>query len=626
MQITRILPFSCHSATQTAVQYAKPIGIVAVVATLAAAAFAILRYYLSDRSNLPGSPEQSPAEQFKDNVTFVPPKKLVAPHPAEQPPAYNVIDQLPEELISTIFNELDLNSLLNAQLSQRRWYLIAETSLEFYVKARFGPLVAQTLRESQSSWRKVILFLNRPIEVKSNRLADHKCEVNIIDQTALAALEKVHKLAGTENFEELQDALEALRPFGFGILNHTISGGTVTSEYIWNNDKFVVLDYKTTPLAMAAASGIVKNAQLLVENGSADIINRELFIFSTFYKWNALFIAASYGHVDMVHYLLEQGAQPDPSPSMNLFLWTPDIRNMSSHQIFPTLINQYCDGIKKPIPIGKFLKCLILILNVWKGKMGIDYLRINKSANYALNLALEKGHSDIADLLIGYGIQPSHENCLTWAENGISNHNLPILEMLHRRQLFDFVRFRHSDGHTLLPKAIIHCNTAAIEFLQKIGVPNVIGKDGKDDIEAGRERFIKSLLIAILDAIPIKDAIRPYFADHRGHELSFRAKTDPDYLLRSCVELNSDLNFPLDDGRNTLLYHAVKEIFNLNAREYLTKILNYGANPHQAGISGITPLMEAERVYQEKQAEKSEEDRLGAQAFIQRMKELQAPR
>ncbi len=93
MQITRILPFSCHSITQTVVQYVKPIGIVAVVATLAAAAFTILRYYLSDRSNPPDSPEQF--------------KKLMTPHLAEQPPAYNVIDLLPEELISAIFNKID---------------------------------------------------------------------------------------------------------------------------------------------------------------------------------------------------------------------------------------------------------------------------------------------------------------------------------------------------------------------------------------------------------------------------------------------------------------------------------------------------------------------------------------
>jgi hypothetical protein len=97
------------------------------------------------------------------------------------------------------------------------------------------------------------------------------------------------------------------------------------------------------------------------------------------------------------------------------------------------------------------------------------------------------------------------------------------------------------------------------------------------------------------------------------------AVLDPDRLFRSSV----DLNFPFDDGRNTLLYHAVKGIFDSHGRELLTKILDHGANPHQAGISGITPLMEAERVYQEKQAEKSEEDRLGAQAIIQRMRELQ---
>jgi hypothetical protein len=258
MQITRILQVSCSSAAQTAVLYAKPIGIVAVVAALAAAAFAVLRCYLSDRSNLPSPPEQSPLEQSKGNVTFVSPKKLVIPHLAEQPPAYNVIDHLPEELISAIFNELDLNSLLKAQFSQRSWYLLADTSWERHVKARFGPLVAQTLRESRSSWLEVVLFVNRPIEAKSERLADSKHEVEVIDQTALAILEKVHKLAGTNNFEELQEALESLRPLGFKSLKHKIGGGIVSSVSPFDKSNFVVLDYETTPLAIAAASGIVK--------------------------------------------------------------------------------------------------------------------------------------------------------------------------------------------------------------------------------------------------------------------------------------------------------------------------------------------------------------------------------
>jgi ankyrin repeat protein len=286
------------------------------------------------------------------------------------------------------------------------------------------------------------------------------------------------------------------------------------------------------------------------------------------------------------------------------------------------LINQYYVEFKKPVPQGKFLECLILILNAWKGKIGIDHLRENDNAKDALNLALEKGHSDIADILMSYGVQPHHKNCLTQAENGIKNNDLPMLEMLHRRQLFDFVQFRMEDGHTLLVLAITHNRTTALEFLQKIGVPNVIGKDGKSDSEAGHERFEaereifnKCVLAAILDII------RPCFvAHHLEWKSGIIAYMKPDFLF--LLRLGIDLNIPLDDGKNTLLYHAVTEIFNSPAREYLTRILNHGANPHQAGISGITPLMEAERVYQEKQAERSEEDRLGALAIIQRMKEF----
>jgi ankyrin repeat protein len=203
----------------------------------------------------------------------------------------------------------------------------------------------------------------------------------------------------------------------------------------------------------------------------------------------------------MVHYLLEQGAQPDPSIRMGffhppLFMADVDFRNMVRDRKFlPSLIYQYREAYQKAIPQGKFLECLILILNAWKGKIGIDRLREDEHAKEALNLALEIGHSGIAELLIGYGIQPNQKNCSTWAENGVSRNNLPMLEMLHRRQLFDFIRFRHSDGHTLLALAVTHNNTEALEFLQKIGVPDVIGEDGKSDSEAGHERFTKSMLI-----------------------------------------------------------------------------------------------------------------------------------
>ncbi len=415
-------------------------------------------------------------------------------------------------------------------------------------------------------------------------------------------------------------------------MNHTIRG-TKPIRKICPLSNSVWLDYKLTPLAKASASGIVKNAQLFVENGAAD------FVWglpkSRFGKCSALFIAASHGHVDMVHYLIEQGAQSYMDTCVQKFL--------------PTLIDQYLVGIKiHSIPQGNFLECLILILNAWRGKVGIDRLRENGHAEDAVYLALEKGHSDIADILMSYGVQPRLEKrliwsrnritnytpstfefngvqprqeiCLTWAKNGIKNNNLPMLEMLHRRQLFDFIGFRNFEGHTLLVLAITHNNTAALKFLQKIGVPNVIGKDGKSDSETGHEEFTKSVLIAILDAIALIADIRPCFATNCGKiGLKCKAIFELDSLLRSGI----DLNFPIDDKRNTLLYHAVKGIFNSIARKHLTTILNYGANPYQAGISGITPLMEAERVYQEKQVENSEEDRLGAQAIIQRMQEFQ---
>ncbi len=609
MQITRILPLSYHSATQSIVQNAKSI---AIIAALAAIAFAVLRYYY-----LTGTPK-IPPKNLKKNPPLDTPIKLATPHPAEQPAAYNIVDQLPQELICTIFNMLKQNSLLAAQLAQQSWCRLADTSWECRLKAHFGPTVAQTLKESHASWREVVLFVNRPIEVKSNRLADIKLAEIVSDQNAIDALKKVRKLARTHNFEELQGTLEALRSFGFEILNQSIKKKTSIRKItlFCNSEK---LDNATTPLQIAAASGIVKNAQLLVENGSTDVVWNPPT--NNFKKLSTLFIAASHGHVDMVHYLLEQGAQPD--------LYIKDPLDGIFQLILTTMISR---GSKKE-PQGKFLECLILILNAGKGKIGIESLRTNKHAEYVLNAAFKDGYSAIADLLMSYGIRPRQENFWSfrgngareWAENGIIYNNLPMLELLHRRQLFNFIQFRDINGHTLLAMATACNNTAALKFLQEIGVPNVIGKDGKSDFEIGRERLIKSRLIAILDGIFMLDTVRPYFSDSRKDiVLNSIARMEPDcYLLNYISQPEIDLNTPLDDGKNTLLYYVVKEIFNSFAREYITKIMNYGANPHQAGISGITPLMEAERIYQEKQAEKSEEDCLGALAIIQSMKEYQ---
>jgi len=164
------------------------------------------------------------------------------------------------------------------------------------------------------------------------------------------------------------------------------------------------------------------------------------------------------------------------------------------------------------------------------------------------------GHTRVVQRLFLNSIQARIlKNLLSFAIDGIREGNIPMLEMFHRRHFLDFKMIREvAHSHTLLYHAVAFWKHTLSQFLKKIGVPtDVIGTDGLSDFEAGRIQFGKHVCKAILNKTVT------FGGSVIGTPISVLNRTSLDAHLQSGV----DLNIPIDDMKNTLLYHAVKVMF-----------------------------------------------------------------
>lgn len=558
--------FSYDSIAHVASRCAKPVGVLAALAALTALVFATYRYFCAD----------APKSIHKP---------VIPAHPAEKPTEHDLTLSLPDEVLIMIFELLDQKALIATQSTCKKWNQI---SAKYIIEARFGAHLAQRLMESRSTWPDLNRDLNSSIQVQSMRLAFLSPKIH--DWNPPSALKRICDLASSNDFEALKGALEELRSSGFHHLNNDFHG--------------------SPPLFSAAFSGNVRNAQLLVEHGAANALSGTSYCSKDGVKGDsALFCAASRGHVHMVRYLLEQGASPD----LNL-------EDAGYNRAFlPSLISRYFNPHQRSFqpPLDKFLECLLLILKAWKAKIGTNNLSQNEDARAVLQSALSEGCSEIAELMMGFGVGQglSRDSFSTVAMDGIREGNIPMLEMIHRRQLLDFKMIREvAHSHALLYHAVAFGKIRSLNFLKKIGVPtDVIGTDGLSDFEAGRIQFGKHVCKAILNKTVT-------FAGFYDKDSNFHFELDE---LDAHLQSGVDLNISIDDMKNTLLYHAVKVIFYSSMQQLLHKLLDHGANPRQAGSSGITPLMRAERLFN-KGASKScnEKGVSGALAFLERMRKM----
>jgi hypothetical protein len=440
MRITPCISSSLGSAAQLARSYAKPAGIIAVIVVIAAVVFAAYRHIFENAS-----------------------KSVKSLHPAE---ISSGVDQMAtvargvQIMILMLLNPEDLGA---ARLTCRAWHTIANAASYNIVVAHFGLPLAQRLMESRDTEFVLYRDLFSRVKLKSNRLSEPQDSADRPPR-----FWKIYGAAGSQDSTELEAVLKDIKSSTDSVLDFLFGADSslrcsIKRKYSNPLNGYDSMAFAKTPLAIAAITGIVKNAELLIEWGAADAVTNLAGLVGE----TALSCAVAYGRFDMVRCLLSHGARVD------LMKLSAEFSSQPIHS----------REIMVPPDIQRsFLECLILILSAWKEKIGAHQLSQHKDAKSLLKSAFWCGYIDIVNLMLGFGIplQVEEGACLRVALDGIINHNLPLLELIHRRQLMNLREGRLDDGSTLLSFAQAEGNTEAEDFLKKL--PDMSPKFGPNKV------------------------------------------------------------------------------------------------------------------------------------------------
>lgn len=504
---------------------------------------------------------------------------------AEESLDHGPISNLPPEALTHILSYLDICDLQVAEMTCRFWRDCSTLLWKKYAEVKLSVGVASKLFESRMTWRDVLLDLNRPLKPNSYELSHPTLRYNNFWEKK-PELTRVLDCAKEPNTRELEEALVQLENAAkLGQLNCRDLGSY-------------------TPLEIAAMYGRVGNAQLLIKYGAQDALTGGSYVsVDGVVGKSALYYAVFNGHVEMVQFLLEHGARPDLSLEENGY----------NIYFLPYLLNQYHQ--KRDHSDNKnYLECLILLINAWKTQKGHQEVCNHKDAKEAFEVALSNGHSDISYLLIGLGIRinPSELRLAHVIDDAIINKNLSMIKLLNEKSFFDFINFRNQSGATILHTCFALDSDEILEYLIQIGVPTGAKNHCEETYQvSGRKKLEKKVLRAMANGL-------------HGFSGCYDVKSGLQMeSLEACLMKISDLNMSVDTAGNTLLHIAVKWIFHSERNRtdgIIHKLLERGADPHRKNNEDVTPLMVAQKVFDDEEKEWcAKEDYESAAALIEKM-------
>lgn len=505
---------------------------------------------------------------------------ILSPHPAEQPTDRDLLSTQPRDPLKIIISYLDEKSLRCIATTSKTLLEVSDFAWKQYVEQRVGAAVATQLKSSRASWRAVMIDLNRPFTLLSKQLRVLGAPTsNLGDKTELnAVLESIKD----HNTEDLKAALISMQ----------------------EADKCHELNlryFEYTSLELAAAHGNIEQAALLIEYGAADAIRRQIYTYKEDWvqEHSALFYAAYKGHVAMVRFLLEKGANP--------------ALNLEKHGYNQPLLTVLISSIREEDT--SILECLLLLIKAWKAEIGHTAVCKHENAVTALGMAIDKGFVRIAHLLFGLGVRfvPSQNYVYTLVNDKIIQKNLEILKFLHIRQIVDLKSIRTPSGATLLHTAVALQAHDILKYLtDEVKVPtDVRNKDNETYDVSGQKELEQNICRALIYGLDFGS----FYDEQSGLKLK---------SLEECLKHHIDLNVSINNEGQTLLHIAVKWI--LYSVRNIDLLLAHGANPKIPDNKGITPLQLAKDALN---AEKNEQrtfdkkdDILRAKNLIKKMENL----
>lgn len=487
----------------------------------------------------------------KVNETIKSMHNFSPPHPAEQPTETDLISKLPNEILLLVVGYLDKKSLGNIGGTSKLLFSASKEAWEGFVKNRIGSTVADILKKNRDSWRDVMVDLNRPFEKLSNAMST----LGILDEN-------------WKDNAELEIVCDHIKE------NDTI-GLTEALCNIKKTNKLYKLNSRclgNSPLELTAMLGNVDHARLLIEYGAKDALSGGHYRSKDGVKGlSALFYAAENGHVEMVKFLLENGARP------NLNLESDGY----NHPLISILI------MKIPGESVNILECLLFLINAWKVEVGHKIVCQHDDAKMAFELAIRNGYANVANLLFGLGIRIDlYEGREDIVYRAIIQKNLEMIKFFHVRGLIDLKNLKRKSGETLLHTAFsLNANEILQYLIDEVKIPTDVVNFKKETYDvSGKKELEQNIRRAIAENIKLfGGSIHIRLAPYK----------EP---FEECLKHNVDLNVPIDDKGQTILHLAAMQIlhFHLNGENgIINSLLENGANPHIEDYKGLTPLQSA---------------------------------
>lgn len=486
---------------------------------------------------------------------------------------------LPKVLVLEIFRFLNVAELLVVSRVGKCWKVSSDNDnlWKMLCLRKITSVVGDLLFKGKNSWKKVMEDLCNPLPKCERNLTVHYRQEKRPNDEQLTVLKQFPFL--DEN--QLKETLESLKKTKcLGLLNNGA-------------------DFQMTALQNMTFHNKLTHAKILIEYGAKEAFYVESYQYNdqqevdeisrSLHGRSALFYAAYQGNVSMVRLLLEEGALVDLIFERVYDNFEPCFPN---HLILALIANFH----KNKIPLKEHLECFLLLINAWKGQIGAKVVKKHEIAKKAIKFALDNGYWQIADLLMGLGIQvklKNHEK-LVIAIRAFQQKDRLMIQWLHDRKVIDFVNFRSCWGHTILHYCIAWNAGEMIDFLIKLGVPTH-EKDhhGQTYLESGYKLLgnrVRRAILHKIDSMVYKDPLS-----------DFRASS-----LEECLLNPIDLNVPMDASGNTLLHDFARNIFRkIDSKNDPFKLLvEHGANPHLANKLGETPITIAKKILQEQESRK----------------------
>lgn len=487
-----------------------------------------------------------------DKVDEVVKKKQYSPpsHPAAQPPESDLISALPDEMLLKIFGYLDETSLMNIGLVSKNFFAISEEIWRSPVEQRLGSFLSAEFKKSRESWRDVMLDLNRPFVKVSNTF-----------------FRRGQDKGGWEKKPELKAVCECVSNKDLKALQQALIKLEAVNKCDQLNSRF----FGMTPLEIAAVHGNIAQARLLIQYGAMDGVVRVRYDLGVKGK-SALFYAAQNEKVEMVNFLLENGAFPNQT--LEEYGYTTPLLEclLRNHK------RQNTD----------FLECLLLLMNAWKEEVGEEIVCKKEYITKACIMAIIDGNANLANFLFALGIrvQLSHKNAFNSVYEAIISKNLEMINFLHRWELIDFKNVRVNVGGSLLHVAVaLGANEILQYFITQVKIPvDICNVKGETYIVSGKRELEQNVLRAIKYELET-------FRGFKDETSGFLAKS-----LDECLKHKVDLNLPINDNGQTLLHIAVESILNHHRNSEngtIRLLLENGANPLIEDNEGLSPLKKA---------------------------------